>query len=370
MHATDFFTSVPTYVINHIAGFCAPGVYNRTSEISKRTQSAFDRARTTLTIAVPLEYADFIKPKEKNVQVHILQNLLARFPNLHTLQFGGGFTAAYREIISPLVAFLKHNYPKQLTHIKLHLIQGNASNPLTLQDLTSLFSALVQPQTLSLTARPVWISRNIPQDLHLILSRINASQLRVLDLIGACCFQNDRAISQGIKLLTNLEVFSNPVCKISDIGLIQLAIHCKKLTVLVLNFFKITDQGLEKFSQRSLNLRKLCVIQPKSITHHGLCALAGNCTNLEALHFKGFFALNASVLTTLANSCLGFRYLSAYDDPKKSSSLTLADVEAFLAIVSSSFEYLGLDLGDKDKHILFKEFPHIQRPNTETFYKI
>ena len=251
------FKTLPIDLINYIVSFCDPTPL----KLSSATKS-FNDAREVLKLSTP--------PSQRKWTDRKLSLILQKFKNLTSFTLNGGYDKTY----STSNIGIEFSKCKKLE--KVQLLEMSTISTHTLEYLS---------KCKNLTELSITSTSNSTIRLANFLCTNHGLNLKVLDLTGTECNLGSGNIGLATKHLTNLEVLSiTHIGPLSNEALVQLANNCKKLIKLAVGFLWINDDGLRDFAKSAPNLRKLCAIHMRKITHVGLQALAQHCPNLEALH--------------------------------------------------------------------------------------
>ena len=248
---------------------------------------------------------------------------------------------------------------------KIHLLGVQGLSQKTVEEL-SLCKNLTE-----LTLSHLWGETG---SLEKLLTSPHGLKLKHLDLQWVDCLFTDESLTLATRQLKELEVFSRCAVdhQVSDQGLIQVALNCRKLRTLKFNFKNVTDEGLETFASHAPQLEKLSAVQMACVSDKGIHALARRCKNLKALELHGLHHLNVDSLLTLARNCTSLAYLTlSYCTSTK--GMDLKGLRQFVTLCKN-LKYLSLSkcvgISDGDVKSLREEFPFLESISHRTFHEI
>lgn len=175
---------------------------------------------------------------------------------------------------------------------------------------------------------------------------------------------NDDALIEITMNLPNLEVFSNINCapQYTKRGLIQLACHCPKLTILCITIENITDEGFCDFIVHIPNLKKLDLDRASDLTRKSISVLTHSCKQLRMLALSFFRDFDREILEEISSNCKEFEGIFIESNCRY-RKIDFGDLRKFIRSCKS-LKYLNFAHFKYNNRItkrLLKDFPHLKR---------
>lgn len=306
-------TEIPPEILLNILKFCESKTSLQVSKTCKKIKDLVDVFREKLFIRVPLKEMKIWGNENPTSNPHILSQLLKRFSNVKHLYFAvsaNSLNVYNKDVINPLIQFLKEHYPPQLSMLGLGEIESRRINTNdTARALNKeFFEAFGHPQLRCLTISPC-LNGSILNSEHLrsILSKSSnltsfifrgQEMVDVLEIPLSLCQKLERI--QLIKNLNHKTIEHLKQCtNLTDIS-IDDAYNVKRFEDFLFSEHKLnltsldlgdtscllTDEALNRATSKLTNLQFFCNTSENQLSDQGLLQLAKNCKQLKTLHFS------------------------------------------------------------------------------------